>query len=335
MRVFPIRRPSVGVSVGPRGVTLVEAVQPWTRLWQRHRAIGRIRRWREHELADAASGSTVQASQSAPSSLAAAFRALRGTLRGPVPIALSLWDPCGHVAVLAFDTLPSKKAEFETLVRWRLERELNLPATGGRVVYQVFRTAGRPNGKARAHVLAALIGVGLLGQYEEACLQAGLFPSTVGLTTFQLFEFCRPTIQQAIDAHGREAGDPVDECFFLHRAAWGFSFLAIRSGCPVFVRAKPWLAAPPIDEDAARDSSVPAALDQEIIATLQYYREAMPQAAQPLRPLFFVSTTDEAAVDPERLRPWGVQMHTLSRDGVGGDTLPLTALPALAAVHAA
>jgi hypothetical protein len=237
--------------------------------------------------------------------------------------------------VLGFDTLPSKRTEFETLVRWRLERELNLSATGSRVVYRVFRTAGGQNGKSTAQVLAALIDGGLLGQYDEACLQAGFFPSTVGLTTFQLFDFCRPTIQQTVEEQGREAGDPGDECFFLHRAAWGFSLLAVRSGCPVFVRVKPWLTAAASDEDASRDSSVPAAFDQEIIATLQYYSETMPQSATTLRPLYVVSTVDEPGLDPERLRPWGVRVHTLSQDGVGNGTAPLTALPALAAVHAA
>jgi len=111
--------------------------------------------------------------------------------------------------------------------------------------------------------------------------------------------------------------------------------LAVRSGCPVFVRVKPWLTAAASDEDASRDSSVSAAFDQEIIATLQYYSETMPPSATALRPLYVVSTVDEPGLDPERLRPWGVRVHTLSQDGVGNGTAPLTALPALAAVHAA
>ena len=334
MRVFPIRRPSVGLGIGPFGVTLVEAVRPWRPAWSRRAPAERIRRWREQDLAGAPSAGGGPAVHSAASSLTHALRAVRGTLRGPVPVALSLWDPCAHIAVLAFDTLPAKKAEFETLVRWRLERELNVPATATRVVHRVFRTAGRRQGQSTAYVLAASIGAGLLAQYEEACLQAGLFPSSVGLATFQLFDLCGPAIQQALAAQAREAAEPPDECFFLHRAAWGFSLLAVRSGCPVFVRIKPWLA--PANDDAAADEvSVAAGLDQEILATLQYYGETMPRAASTPRPLFCVSSIDGPAVDPERLRPWGIQVHTLSLDSVGGGAAPVTALPALAAVHAA
>jgi hypothetical protein len=331
MRVFPIRRPSVGVSVGPRGVTLVEAARPW----RRRASLGRIRKWREHELAAGAPAGAGPAPPSALSSLSNAFRHVRGTLRGPVPVALSLWDPCGHAAVLAFDTLPAKKAEFETLVRWRLERELNVPAIGTRVVYQVFRNAGSRKGQSTAHVLAASIGTGLLAQYEEACLQAGLFPASVGLTTFQLFDLCGAAIRQTLGVLAREAAEPVDECFFLHRAAWGFSLLAVRSGSPVFIRVKPWLASTNDDDGAEGDVSASAGLDQEILATLQYYGETIPRVATAPRPLFFVSTVEGPAVDPDRLRAWGIHVHTLTLDGVGEGAAPVTALPALAAVHAA
>ena len=334
MRLFPVRRPTVGVGVGPGGVTLVEAVRPWRQAWRRHAPLGRIRKWREHEVAAPASTDAGPSSQPSPASLANAFRQVRGTLRRPVPVALSLWDPCGHVAVLAFDTLPAKKAEFETLVRWRLERELNVPATGTRVVYRVFRSAGRRHGQSTAHVLAASIGTGLLAQYEEACLQAGLFPASVGLTTCQLFEMCGASIQQTVGVRTGEGAEPVDECFFLHRAAWGFSVLVVRSGCPVFVRVKPWLA--PANHDGSQGTVFDSAgLDQEILATLQYYDDMMPRVASAPRPLFVVSTAEGPAVDADRLGAWGVHVHTLDWEGVGQGAAPVTALPALAAVHAA
>ena len=331
MRLFPVRRPSVGVGVGPGGVTLVEAARPWRQAWHRHAPQGRIRKWREHEVEAAASAGDCPSPQPSPASLANALRQVRGTLRRPVPVALSLWDPCGHAGVLAFDTLPAKKAEFETLVRWRLERELNVPATGTRVVYRVFRSAARRQGQATSHVLAASIGTKLLAQYEEACLQAGLFPASVGLTTFQLFEMCGASMEQILGARAGEGAEPVDECFFLHRAAWGFSLLAVRSGCPVFVRVKPWLA--PDNHDGPVFAS--AGLDQEILATLQYYDEMMPRAASAPRPLFVVSTTEGSAVDADRLGAWGVRVHSVDVEGMGRGTAPVTALPALAAVHAA
>lgn len=346
MRLLPVRRPSVGISIDPHKVEVVEIPPRWREGWRLRRSLLRIRQWREYTMPDAAEGA-IPPWQVSHSPLTEALRELRGKLRGPVSTAISICDLCGHLAVLTFDKVPAKHAEFETLLRWRLEHELSFPTAEARMVYRLFRPREDQCGRAGTQVLIALIGLRILEECEEACLQAGLFPVAVGPESLHLFEFCRAKIQQAIEQHEREIGAPVDECFFVHRAAWGFAFFALRFGCPAFVRIKPWMTTEASASERPFSSSSSAddtPFNHELLATLQFYTETVAWASStPLRPLFLVSTVDDrkeaetsaqTEVHHERLRSWGVAVHPLAREALLLETLPLTALPALAAIEA-
>jgi hypothetical protein len=191
----------------------------------------------------------------------------------------------------------------------------------------------------------------MIESYEEACLEAGLFPVRVGLNTFHLFEFWRPVMQLMLSKQTNEAGS-VDECFFVHATEWGLAFFALRFGCPVFVRIKPWLIGPEANSNPSPSYNRSAALYHEIIATLQFYTESLAEATSThIRPLFLAKTAqDFGQVGPDgsgpfeldRLRPWKVALLPLDREALSlrlpgleggqGQAFPMTSLPALAAL---
>ena len=320
MTLFPFRRPSIGLSIGARALSLVEIRRHWGRGRQR---VG-LRRWSERVLPDG----LVRLSASAPnvSDVAALAREIRAMVGGrrPVSVALTLPDLCTRIALLDFEALPTKTAERETLLRWRFQKDFNVPAANLRLSYQVFRTTP-------PRVLAVGVRNNIIGQYEQACEEAGLLPVSVGLPSLRLFDLCRPAMQAALAAG-------VNELFFLHVAEGSFSFFALRDGCPIFLRTK-------LLHNG--HSSDPSTLADEVLATLQFYGDSYPLAQDglpgALRSLFVIGAPPSCEVlDPgtaELMRITVMPMEwddfPVSRNGQSL-TLPnpcsLSGLPALAGV---
>lgn len=320
MMVLPFGRPSLGLGFGGKTLSLVEIRRGWG-----PRGEVRVRRCSERPLPDG----LIRLSAAEPNvtdvpALARELRALRGSER-PASAALALPDLSTRVALFDFEALPPKTADRDKLVRWRFQKDFNMPAADLRLSYQVF-PATPPR------VLAVGARTGIVGQYERACEQAGLLPITVGVTSPRLFELCRPAMQATL-ASGAHGGG---ELFFLHVADGSFSLLAFRDGSPAFLRTK-------LLHNGG--SSEPAALPGEVLATLQFYADSYSraQAGPPdaIRPFFVVGLPPTYEVlDPERAAsmrikviPIGWDHIPVSRNGrrqAVPDARPLSGLPALA-----
>lgn len=329
MTLFPLTRPRLGLSIGPHALSLVEITRDWRRAWQG----SGIRSCRVRELPDG----LVRPSASDPNvsdvgALVEQVRALLGGRRRPWelwPVALSLPDLCARVALFEFEAWPKKAAEGEALLRWRFQKELNVPADA-RLAYRLFPSGAgsRPNGTATAiQVLAGAVSAKVLEQYERVCEEAGLLPVDVNLSSLALFDFCRPAMLRSTDGKG-----PLvpHEVFFLSVMDGGYTFFALRDGFPVFLRMKPHRG---------------GMTSGEVVSTIQFYDDSQPTAAvstdAQLR-LFYVvgnegvlldvahSSALRLAVMPLDWEPLLAARFGSARPGIR--TLSLAALPALAGV---
>lgn len=323
MTVFPFRRPHLGLSIGAGMLGLAEVRRDW------RQGRGRLKLHRSGDRAlppGLIRPSATEPNMKDVTALTDELCALLGGRRQAsraLSVALTLPDLCARVALLDFESLPQKPAERETLLRWRFQRDLNLAGTDVRVAYRVFQEAAEP----RAHpdrrepgsfwVLACAIRQDIVGQYEQACEEAGLLPISVGLAGLRLFDLCRPALA---------AGE---EFFFVHVADSGFSFLGVRHGSPVFLRIKP-----------LRNGS--ATLATELLATLQFYTDrhrqaarADPTAPEAARPLFIVGDPGLPGSFAESLGitvlPLGLDDLSVSKTLAAG-ALSSSSLPALAGV---
>ncbi len=107
----------------------------------------------------------------------------------PARAALSLPDGVFRVLTLEFDQLPSKAADRERLIRWRLEKAAAFDIDDTVLRYELLRQQVRG-----FTVLACLIKRPVLAQYESALAGLGLEPWIVGLSSFHLLNFYSPLI---------------------------------------------------------------------------------------------------------------------------------------------
>ena len=268
MPLFPVNRPTIGLSISAQRLTLVELHRGW-------RSDRRDTSLRHADERDLPSGlvrlSASDRNLSDIPALAQEVRALLGTRR-TLPVALSLPDLCAQVALFEFEMLPKQVAEQVNLLRWRFEHDLKVPMAEARLVHRVFNLPHRTSASDQkssgpARVLAVAMRPDILAQYEQLCEQAGLLPVSVGIASLQLFDFCHSVMETA------------EELFFAYRSDDSFSFIAVRHGCPVFLRIKPLLQAQPD-------------LAGELLGTLQFYDDQevplhRTSDARP-RPLFFL-----------------------------------------------
>ncbi len=324
MRLFPFRRPSLGLSIGADMLGLVEVRRGWRE--------SSIRRCAERALP--AGLVRLSASEANVTDVSALAKECSALLEGqtkvtrPVPISLSLPDLCARVALFEFDTLPHKPSEVDALIRWRFQKDLNLPVTDMRLTYQIFPPHLHPlpqGERAGVRVLAVAVRESVIGAYEQACELAGLIPVRVGLTSLQLFDLCRPAIEAVLKT--------TAECFYLYVGEGSFAFIAIEAGVPVFLRIKPLRNGSTTGNTAAHASAVA----DELLATLQFYMErhvASGKAPATPRPLFLVNGDGIVPALPDSL---GVTVVPMGWDDLRiarqPSAVPLFAgLPALAGV---
>lgn len=268
MPLFPVHRPTIGLSISAQRLTLVELHRGW---WPGRTDVS-LRHADERDLPSGlVRPSASERNLSDIPALAQEVRALLGTTR-TLPVALSLPDLCAQVALFEFEMLPKQVAEQVNLLRWRFEHDLKVPMSEARLVHRVFYLSQRTSASDQkssgpARVLAVAIRRDILAQYIQLCEQTGLLPVTVGIASLQLFDFCHCVMKTA------------EELFFAHRSDDSFSFIAVRHGCPVFLRIKPL-------RQAQTD------LTGELLGTLQFYDDQ--QVPSPRlsddrpRPLFII-----------------------------------------------
>lgn len=264
MHLFPARRPSIGLSLSAKALTSVETSPA---LWPlRHPRTLSIKR---QPLGAAALSPSADAQNiSDAKALSDGLAQLLGPRRC-TPVTVSLPTSSAHIALLDFDTLPAHQNECLALVRWRLEKDFQIPAAACKIAYRTFPCPAHdsPPGRARQRMLVGAIRTDVLAQYEQICEQANLLPMAMGIQGLQLFDLCQKTFQQH------------DEWFFASFLDEHFFFVAIRRATPFIVRSKPL-------------PKSPAQRQLELLASIQYYDDlcASSGAKPPVSPrtLYFL-----------------------------------------------
>ena len=328
MALFPFTAPRLGLHLDAAGFSLVEVRRSW---WARGPAV-RLRDCIERSLPEGLiRPSATEPNVADVAALAGALRDVLGARRGST-VALTLPDQCARMGLVEFESLPKNQSECQALITWRIQQELNLPATDTRLAFRIFRpqrvSASPPRVVAR--VLAVAIRQPVLEQYEQVCERVSLWPVSVGLTSPRLFDLCRPAMVAT-------AGQASEEAFFASIGEREISFVAFRHGCPVFLRHKAIRNGADADRPRQR-------LAGELVATLQYYADVAvpsPDLSDVSRPLFLVGDPEPALLDPQTAESLRVRVVPIGRDVMTSqaDRVPrvvsLAGLAALAGVTAA
>ena len=325
MTLFPLTPPRLGLSITTDSACLVEIQRTW-----------REKVFRELTL-QPLPANLIQLSPTKPNisdtkALGEALAKLSKRFKKPQPIVLSLPDICGRTALFEFTAFPKKPADQEAILSWRFQKDLNLSTKNARIGFKVFapqsgKSMTSAPDSAVTRVLATTFQETVIGQYELACLEAGLLPLEVGLASLDVFDFCRLMIQGSDPSTSQQNFGSSLDSFFLYLAGWGFSFIAFRNNYPVFVRVKslrlhrsqePHVHAegaslgeensmtlsestqvtdtttppgdpPPIEQDTLSTKDAARMVTNELVATLQYYLESFPSSTREGKtlPLFF------------------------------------------------
>lgn len=328
MRLFPVRKPSIGVSLNAQAVTSVELSPSF---WpERHRRVLTLKR---HDLASQLVHlSTDENNISEVTAFARNLTTLVGSRRCR-SVALSLSNQCAHIALLTFGVLPESPSELASLVRWRLEKDLQISAADCRLAYKTFQLPAELtlSDSSTHHMLVATMRNSVLAQYEHACEQAGLLPVEVGIQGLQLFDLSLRMVRAD------------KEWFFASFLDEHFFFVAINHGCPFMLRSMPLPKAP-------------AHRQLALMASIQYYDELCasmgisPQSSsrslyffgnEPQHPLEFLDPTiganSSAPLDMPVTDSLRVTVRALNKDVLpvswpASDIHWTSGLPALAAL---
>ncbi|MGH7206076.1 MAG: hypothetical protein ACREI2_07700 [Nitrospiraceae bacterium] len=300
MPLFPVHRPTIGLSFSAQALSLVEVRRSWfrnpcvRRLSDRPLPPGLLR------------PSPSELNVTDVEALVGEVRALKESSRIRA-VAVSLPDRCTQIALFEFETLPQQKADCEAVLRWRFQQDLNSSGGDMRLVYRAFRASGaaatpESQGAVAQRVLVAAIRQDILAQYEQVCEAAGLLPVSVGFTTLQLFDLWRPVMTRAA------------ELFFARRTDDQFTFIAVRHGHPIFLRLKP-----------VRPAT--ANLSEELLGTLQFFEDQYPPQSEGsdarTAPLFLLDSVEE---QPTVLESVGDQSRQVEVIHTPWQTLPFTGI---------
>ena len=233
MTLFPIVRPRLGVSITTDSACLVEIQRKWS---------GKAFCQLAHQpLPDGLIQlSPTKPNIADPNTLSEVLVALAKGYRKPQPIALSLPDVCGRTALFEFNSFPKKRSDRKAILSWRFQQDINFSIQNARIGFRLYEppTGKKTKPQGLTKVLATVVPNSIIEQYELACLKAGLLPLGVGLSSFDVFDLLMPKIQETAQKVSGRDPQTEPESLFLYLAGWGFSFIALREGCPAFVRVK-------------------------------------------------------------------------------------------------
>ncbi|MCA9471941.1 MAG: hypothetical protein MRJ96_13550 [Nitrospirales bacterium] len=294
---FPMTKATLGLSITRESLCLVEIRRSWNRVTCRAIA--------ERFLPP----NVVRLSPTRPNiedmnAFTHSLKSLVEHLSRPQSVALSLPDVCGRTTILTFSSLPAKQTEQDSLVRWKFQQDMNVVPDQTRFAYRVFSHSKEPTSPKR--VLATAVQHDILEQYEQACLEVGLLPNSVGLSGLDACEYFQPTMQSLNQRIKNQARELTQEHLFVYFANWGFWFIAFQDNHPTFIRVKSLplprvhsqehlvaetdshastlSEAPDIQHDTGNqvfDDYSPLQVNHvsnELAATLQYYFESQPHA---------------------------------------------------------
>ena len=239
-RLFPIHRPSAGISFSSTSVGITELHRPWfgkpvvTRVAQTPLPSG--------VLCPSRTAMNLKDSVQVVEHLRQLTEGLRDRA-----VAVSLPDLSACIGLFSLESFPPNEAERIGLLRWRFEQHDKIALGDAVLQYRVFH-APQEDDRRLTNVLAVMIKQPVLREYETALHAAGLLPVSVGVAALQLFELCRPLMTS------------LQEVFFAHHHDETLTVMAIRHGIPVFLRTIP-LRRRHVD------------LRRELIGTLQFYND--------------------------------------------------------------
>jgi hypothetical protein len=328
MNLFPIKQPTLALSISEEALHLVEVKKSWRRTT-----------FQEVKRVSLPSG-VIRLSSAKPNienmeTFVEQLRTLVEPLKTPISIALSLPDLCARTSVFDFSTFPTKKKEQTALLNWRFQQDLKLDTGQSRLSYAVYvptslANALKQENPEKVRVLGTAIRNEIVEQYERACLDLNLMPVSVSISGLDIFDLYQRTIQDILEVEDRRSTNPSSGAMFLFISHWGFTFFAFHEGCPSFVRTKAITIQPdssrtPLDasisgsekqedvlpkggEDVQQVTDSPdhrngdssthpyssytaTKVEKEILATLQYYLETFSQndSTPSLANLFVVS----------------------------------------------
>ena len=176
----------VGLEIAPDVLTFV-----------RVRDRGRRRELIEHRSEPLAAGAlAVSPAERNVADEAAFERALRTLVgdRAGGPVAVSLPDPVARVTLFDVAAVPTRREEFDRLVRWHVEKTFAVELGTARVTAQRWR---RPDGEAGSRILGAAITETVVSQYENLLARVGFEAVVIDLGVFHRFNLFRQRIVRA------------------------------------------------------------------------------------------------------------------------------------------
>jgi hypothetical protein len=191
----------------------------------------------------------------------------------PRPVVLVLPDLCARAALLRMDSLPDRRTEQESLIRWRLEQDRLFPMAGTRLGFQVFKSSDQ-KAESALTVLAVVIREQIQAQYETLCADLGLNPVDVGIASLRLWNLW------VKGGEGRRVS-PSDDVVLVSLLDGGLTTAIFQRGIPRFFRVK-GLPAP-----RGSENGTPAeAMLKEVASSIHYYQDRQ-HAFAPKRLLLF------------------------------------------------
>jgi type IV pilus assembly protein PilM len=140
----------------------------------------------------------------------------------PRRVALVIPDTAVKVSLLRFDTVPSRRDDFEQLVRWQLRKAAPFPVEAASVTYSpalVLPDGGR-------EFIVELAREECVREYESLCEDAGLYAGLVDTATFSLL--------------GAAAASAADGDWLLVHVRSDYTSIAIvRDDVTIFYRNRP------------------------------------------------------------------------------------------------
>lgn len=210
---------TTGLDIAPDALTLV-----------RVRERGRRREVTEHRSEPLGEGALVVSPAVRNVADEAAFeRALRDLAgkKGGGLVSVSLPEPVARVALFDVAAVPTRREEFDRLVRWHLEKTFAVELGAARLTAQRFR---RPDGEAGSRILGAAIAEPVLSQYEALLARAGFEAVVIDLGAFHRFNLFRGRI-----AH---AASPEQHFIVLTITTASLTVMIHEGGTPTYLRIK-------------------------------------------------------------------------------------------------
>lgn len=133
-------------------------------------------------------------------------------------VCLSIPDTSVKTALFELESIPSKKAELEKLIKWKMEKTLPFTIDDAQISYQALN---------KKNIFISVIRKGVLYQYEELLREAGVEPVLIDTASSHIFNLFHNIIIKG-------GGNFI----FLNIADAVFTLMIFKKGCPDFIRIK-------------------------------------------------------------------------------------------------